>query len=91
MSECKLEGRKDGREAHPLDLAVEHEDVEERLDVLDSQLRLRDAALAQEALDLRRGRVLWRRGDREERLVVRGGGVGVFLLWGALERLVMRV
>ena len=59
--------------------------------MLDRQLRLRDAALAQEALDLRRGRVLWRRGDREERLGARGHGVGVFLLWGALKGVGVRV
>ena len=65
-------GERRAREAHPLDLAVEYEDIEERLDVLDRQLRLCDAALAQEALDLRRGRVLRSRGDREERLAARG-------------------
>ena len=71
---------------HPLDLAVEDEHVQERLDVLDRQLRLRDAAFAEEALDLLCGRVLRRRGDREERLVARGRrGVCVFLLWGALR------
>ena len=79
------------REAHPLDLAVEHENVEERLDVLDRQLRLRDAALTQEALYLRRCRVLRRRGYREERLVARGRGVGVFLLWGALKGVGVRM
>ena len=59
--------------------------------MLNRQLRLRNAALTQEALNLRRGRVLRRGGDREERLAARGRGVGVFLLWGALEEVGVRV
>ena len=48
-----------GGNAHLLHIPIQHQHVQQRLDVLDRQLRLSDAALVQEALHLRRAWV-WR-------------------------------